>query len=249
MKKIVLAVIGIISACLLSTIASSASFDCKKVETWVEKTVCANPKLSKLDDAMAQKYKQNLADTSDKDYKNNLIIDQRLWLKFQRNTCKDIECLIREYKEYIGEKAYYDWDSELSSSYLPDKIAFGDFSQTVEISTYNPDILGWDDAQDITNTVSIYSVAKKPDISVIEGDLIFTNFHSCVIESNVATWAKNHWVIYDNSQDKEAELRLYPAFHKGKAQLLLKDVDYQFGSGRCGVRGYFDGIVLEREAF
>lgn len=249
MKKILLTILSILGVCTLNSNANSASFDCNKATTWVEKTICANPELSKLDDAMAQKYEKNLADTSDKDYKNNLTIDQKLWLKFQRNTCKDIECLIREYKEYIGEKTYRDWGNELSSSDLPDKNALGDFSQTVGISTYNPDIVGWDDAQDITNTVSIYSVAKRPDLSVIEGDLIFTNFHSCVIESNVATWAKNHWVIYDNSQDKEAELRLYPAFYKGKTQLLLKDIDYQFSSGRCGVQGYFDGIVLEREAF
>ena len=149
---------------------------------------------------MSQKYKQNLADTSDQDYKNNPTIDQKLWLKFQRNTCKNIECLIREYKEYIGKKTYRDWNNELSSSDLPDKSTFGDFSQTVGISTYNPDIEGWNDAQDITNTISIYSVAKKPYLSVIEG----------------------------------------------KTQLLLKDIDYQFSSGRCGVRGYFDGIVLNQ---
>lgn len=249
MKKLLLVTLSVLGVCILSSNANSASFDCNKAATWVEKTICTNAELSKLDEVMAKKYKQDLADTSDKDYKNNLIIDQRLWLTFQRNTCKSIECLVREYKEYTDEKAYYAWNNEPSSSYLPDKSAFGDFSQTVEISTYNPDIVGWDDAQDITNTVSIYSVAKRPDLSVIEGDLIFTNFHSCVIESNVATWTQNHWVIYDNSQDKEAELRLYPAFYKGKTQLLLKDTDYQFGSGRCGVRGYFDGILLEREAF
>ena len=247
MKKSALATISILGACLLSTPANSASFDCNKAATWVEKTICQSPELSKLDETMAEKYKQNLSDTSDKDYKNNLIVDQKLWLKFQRNTCKDSQCLIREYKEYTGEKTYHDWDNELNSSDLPDKNAFGDFSQTVGISTYNSDILGWDDAQDITNTVSIYSVAKKPYLSAIEGDLIFTNFHSCVVESNVATWSQNHWVIYDNNQDKEAELRFYPVPYKGKIQLLLKDIDYQFSSGRCGVRGYFDGIVLERE--
>ena len=247
MNKTAFTTIFVLGIFLLSTQAHSASFDCNKAATWVEKTICVTPELSKLDDTMAQKYKQSLTDASDKDYKNNLAIDQKLWLKFQRNTCKDIECLIHEYKEYTGEKTYHDWGNKLSSSNLPDKSVFGNFSQTVGISTYNPDIVGWDDAQDITNTVSIYSVPKKPYLSVIEGDLIFTNFHSCIIESSVATWSKNHWVIYDHDQDKEAELRLYPALYKGKHQLLLKDIDYQFSSGRCGVRGYFDGIVLERE--
>lgn len=128
MKKSALVIISILGTTLLSTMANSASFDCKKAATWVEKTVCANAELSKLDDAMANKYKRDLANEEDiETYKNNMIIDQKLWLNFQRNTCKDTKCLIREYEEYIGEKTYYDWNDEQSSYDLPNKNAFGEF--------------------------------------------------------------------------------------------------------------------------
>ena len=251
MKKSALAIMSILGTALLSTAAHSASFDCKKAATWVENTVCANDELSKLDEAMAKKYKQNLANIANEEdieaYKNNMIIDQKLWLNFQRNTCKDTKCLIREYKEYMGEKTYYDWDDELSSYDLHNKNAFGEFSKNFQISIYNADGNYRNTLQDATNALSINKVDNKPYLSAIESELIFNNLHTCSIEEKLATWSQNHWVIYDNSQDEETELRLYPAPYEGKPQLLLKDIGYHFSSGRCGVRGYFDGIILERE--
>ncbi len=97
------------------------------------------------------------------------------------------------------------------------------------------------------NTLSIHSVANKPYLSVVEGVFFFTNYHTCEIGESLATWSQNHWVISDDYQDEAAELRLYPAIHNDKTQLLLKDVDNRFRGMYCGVRGYFDGIVLERE--
>ena len=251
MKKLTLATISILGISLLSTYANSASFDCSKASTWVEKTICKSPELSKLDEAMAKKYRKDLTNAAnDEDseiYKKNAIIDQKLWLNFQRNTCKDTKCLIREYEEYIEEKTYSDWNDELSSSDLPDKNAFGEFSKNFQISVYNVDGKRKNTLQDATNTLSINKIGHKPYSSIIEGILVFNNAHTCEIEESIATWSQNHWVIYDNSQDKEVRLRLYTALYQGKNQLLLKDVDYQFSSGRCGVRGYFDSIILEHE--
>ena len=57
MKKLCITTISILGACLLSTYANSASFDCNKAASWVEKTVCGSPELSKLDDTMAKSIK------------------------------------------------------------------------------------------------------------------------------------------------------------------------------------------------
>lgn len=255
MKKLALAIISILGTALLSTTANSASFDCNKANTWVEKTVCANAELSKLDNAMAKKYKRDLADTvNDEDsqaYKDDIMTDQRNWIKFQRNTCKDKACLIREYKEIANEKIYYGvtWSTpnELRRSELPSKNSFGEFSQDVKVPMYNSETNDWKVIAKTTNSVSIHSVTNKPYLAIIEGILIFTNGHTCEIEASNATWSQNHWVINDDRQDKTAELRLYPALYKGKTQLLLKDVDNKYREVHCGMRGYFDGIVLERE--
>ncbi len=252
MKKLALATISVLGASLLSTHANSASFDCKKATTWVEKTICKNTELSNLDEAMAKKYKNHLVNESDdKDSKDWVTYEQRTWLKFQRNTCKDTACLIREYKERIEDKAHYgvawNFPDELSSSDLPSKSSFGEFSKNFQISIYNVDGKRKNTLQDATNTLSINKVGNKPYLSIIEGVLIFTNAHTCDLGESKATWSQNHWVINDDQSDKDVELRLYPATYKGKSQLLLRDMDDQFRWGRCGARGYFDGIVLERE--
>jgi hypothetical protein len=65
---------------LLSTQATAASFDCKKAATWVEKTVCANPELSKLDEEMAKAYHDALASLSPEGQKETRQY-QKQWLK------------------------------------------------------------------------------------------------------------------------------------------------------------------------
>ena len=255
MKKLCITTIGILGTCLLSTYANSASFDCNKAATWVEKTVCDSPELSKLDNVMAKKYKSNFSAAPEyedsKAFKDRFIANQRTWLRFQRNTCKSEECLIREYKEYIEEQTNYgvarNFSDELSPSDLPSKSAFGKFSQTTQISIYNSGTQRWEDTGEAKNTVSIHSVANKPYLSIIDGVLIFTNAHTCDLGESKAIWSENHWIINDEQSNKDVELRLYPAFYKGRTQLLLRDIDNQYRELHCGMRGYFDGIVLEHE--
>ena len=254
MKRLALVTMSTVGVALLSTHANSASFDCNKASTWVEKTICQSAELSKLDEMMAKKYRKDLTNAANEEdseiYKNNAIIDQKLWLNFQRNTCKDKACLMREYKERIEDKVYYGmaWRSlnKLTASELPSKNAFGDFSQTLKISIYDSET-GRNDIQEGENSISIRKVANKLYLSIIEGGLIFTNAHTCEIETSKATWSQNHWVINESQQDKTLELRLYPASYQGKNQLLLRDIDNKYRELHCGMRGYFDGIVLERE--
>jgi uncharacterized protein len=103
--------IGIIIIALfgfLSTQANAASFDCKKAASKMEKTVCSNPELSKLDDAMAKAYHDALASLSPegqketKEYQKQWFEEitpyckARLKLKFVNDT---VECLKDVYKK------------------------------------------------------------------------------------------------------------------------------------------------------
>jgi uncharacterized protein len=49
---------------LLSTQALAASFDCNKATTWVERSVCSDAELSKLDEQLAKAYHDALASLS-----------------------------------------------------------------------------------------------------------------------------------------------------------------------------------------
>uniref|UniRef100_UPI00387E9933 lysozyme inhibitor LprI family protein n=1 Tax=Psychrobacter sp. GW64-MNA-CIBAN-0177 TaxID=3140449 RepID=UPI00387E9933 len=64
MKKLTSIILSTLGTALLFTHAHSASFDCEKAATWVEKTICESSELSNLDEAMANKYKQELANNS-----------------------------------------------------------------------------------------------------------------------------------------------------------------------------------------
>ncbi len=255
MKNLSLVALSLASACLIATHANAASFDCNKAATFIEKTICKNSELSKLDEAMAKNYKGELTEAVDfkygKGYIDSVINEQRSWLKFQRNTCKESDCLEREYKERVESKFQFGRtvlnSNELSTANIPSASSFGEFSKTVKISMYDSETKRMDQGQETTNTLTIHKVSDKPHLAIIDSVLIFTNAHTCHIGESKAIWSENHWVISDDSQGKDAELRLYPVTYQGKTQLLLKDPEGRFRTQNCGMRGYFDGIVMERE--
>jgi hypothetical protein len=77
---------------LILTSAFSASFDCSKATTNVEKLICSDEELSQLDDELNKAYKELLSKVNDND-KKMIIQEQRKWLK-ERAFCKDdVYCL------------------------------------------------------------------------------------------------------------------------------------------------------------
>jgi uncharacterized protein len=83
----------------LSATTEAASFDCAKASSLVEKAVCADAELSRLDDTMAKSYQQAMADTPNA---AALRAQQRSWLKEVRNACRDVACLTTAYAERIA---------------------------------------------------------------------------------------------------------------------------------------------------
>lgn len=135
----------------------------------------------------------------------------------------------------------------LSAATAPSANAFGDFSETVSISIYDPDTKEMGQGEEVSNILIINSVRGKPNLAIIDAVLLFTNAHTCYIGENKAMWSENHWVINGNYQNTNTELRLYPGTRRGKTKLLLRDHEGRFKEQNCGMRGYFDGMVLERE--
>jgi uncharacterized protein YecT (DUF1311 family) len=78
---------------------TAPSFNCQNAVDSVEKMICTNPELSRLDEVLSNQYKNTLNSSSDK-----LLLksQQILWLKTQRKSCNtDYNCLINTYKERI----------------------------------------------------------------------------------------------------------------------------------------------------
>ncbi|MEI6746797.1 MAG: hypothetical protein WCL34_12615 [Methylococcaceae bacterium] len=104
----------ILSAALVSTTAFAASFDCDKATTFIEKAICNNEKIGKLDDELAVNFK-TVKNSIGGDAAKELIASQKQWLSV-RNKCTDDQCLIDSYSKRIDVIAGHLSDSNISSS-------------------------------------------------------------------------------------------------------------------------------------
>ena len=88
---------------LFSTQAAAASFDCKKASTWLEKTVCSNPELSKLDEELAKAYYDALASLSPEGQKETKEY-QMQWLKEISYIKARSDKFYAEHKEFLDQR-------------------------------------------------------------------------------------------------------------------------------------------------
>lgn len=91
MKSSALVIIGCI---FLGSYAQATSFNCGNATTNVEKLICADAELSKLDDELAAAYKTAL---QDEDLAESNRQAQKQWLK-ERNGCADSLCVKSAYE-------------------------------------------------------------------------------------------------------------------------------------------------------
>ena len=64
----------------------AASFDCKKAQSKMEKAICENPKISKLDEELAESYQAAKGKLS-ADAQKVFVAGQRSWVKFLAASC------------------------------------------------------------------------------------------------------------------------------------------------------------------
>src|SRR5690349_14456577 len=96
-SQTILRVLIVCLAAVVSSPAGAQSFDCRKATTAVEKMICADADLSKLDDQMARAFT---------DARRNVgvnVIEQGAWLKNVRNRCANVGCLKDAYQGRIAQ--------------------------------------------------------------------------------------------------------------------------------------------------
>lgn len=115
----------VVTLSAMSFHAQSAGFNCAKASTTIEKTICADAKLSELDGLLWIAYKKALSNTSNP---AALKAEQQKWLKSVRNTCPlGTDCLNQVYTARLTELEFLSNATEklpaISSEYQrkPDK--------------------------------------------------------------------------------------------------------------------------------
>jgi len=84
---------------LMVTTAQAANFDCTKASTKVEKMICSNAELSKLDEDLNAAYQSAMQDESQAKTVRRV---QKEWLK-DRNSCANITCLKTAYETRVAQ--------------------------------------------------------------------------------------------------------------------------------------------------
>ncbi len=84
---------------LSPTPAAAASFDCSMAGSAVEHMVCDDPELSRLDEELADAYRQALSAAPEPD---DLRAQQTEWLRKHRDACRHRRCLVSAYRQRVG---------------------------------------------------------------------------------------------------------------------------------------------------
>ena len=86
----------------LSPSIYAASFDCTKASTSVEKMICKNPLLNKLDDALGSNYTDQVSNAMSARERTSFQHKQKVWIQ-ERNACTNEACLIKLYSSRVDE--------------------------------------------------------------------------------------------------------------------------------------------------
>ncbi|EOV9597559.1 lysozyme inhibitor LprI family protein [Enterobacter cloacae] len=103
----------------------AASFVCNTVASGVEKMICSDHKLSRLDDYLSQNYKIAMGPDMPEEEKSKIRKSQIDWLN-KRNTCTDAQCIERMYSKQMD----YLWNE--CFDHLPGKIEYVKYSEAID---------------------------------------------------------------------------------------------------------------------
>lgn len=221
---------------LLATSATAASFDCTKAATVVEKTVCATPRLSSLDDELATTWKAMP--------KRDALRDaQREWMK-RRDECEDSEdCIEGQYLMRIAALRLQHRPL-FAKEKAPARI-IGRYSEMTEVC--HPSETE-DNANECSAEVENYFDVRrgKGNALIVSSELTFYMGHMCTVEDEPAEWAGD-----------ELRVAIMDAVTEAPGCVLLLRFDGDGVTPRdlagfcreftCGVRGGFEGTTLPKK--
>jgi uncharacterized protein len=172
----------ILGTAFLLTIAANtyaASFDCRKASSELEKLICSDDELSRLDESLSKAYREALKRT---DIKDKIIKSQRQWLKNERDACHNAECLKTAHeiriKELLSLSSHALVTSSLShrNTSPPDKPVSDTYSRT----DFMRDWSAVKETYKRAESKMILSVKDKNTFQ-FDASIVGSNLHTCTL--------------------------------------------------------------------
>jgi uncharacterized protein len=218
---------------LMPAVSFAAGFNCAKASSAVEKMICGNSEISRMDEDITAAYKEASAKAQDS---APLIIDQKLWLKNSRNVCKDAECLKKVYQQRITELKR--WNEPAPN----DKDIFGNYSIQRDNYIHNPDT----DKDEQAKTTDCLTIKKsKGNRIYFSFILVGANGHTCGMDGEAVFTGLAYQSVPDKTNpDYPKECRLKISIRRNT--ILLEDTNGGCRESFCGMRAGINGTEFSR---
>ena len=152
---------------IFSTAAYGAGFDCAKAATLVEKSICADKRLSELDDRLMTAYKGAMSASPDP---KNVKAMQLSWLANERNKCQDAECLRGAYAKQVAKLSDIAARRSSREKTITGRISWGQGTSSIYggiNDDANAESADFDSRSGVA--VSILAVCKIDDLCAVTG--------------------------------------------------------------------------------
>jgi uncharacterized protein len=209
--------------CLVALEASAASFPCAKAKSKVEKLICADPVLSKLDEDLAALFRKANTDW------DATAAGQKEWLRDIRDRCTDNECLAKAYRERIEVlKHWHDpapWSQDMLGRYVE----------------YHRIDLCCEEKQEPIEVEDCLSITLEPDGKSLRLRLqtIQANAHSCSVDLPVRRDGAGYRVVPEDGDSCDLFVRAE------RGTLVVEDPESSC-QDYCGARAHLDGLAYRR---
>ncbi|MBU2710938.1 lysozyme inhibitor LprI family protein [Zooshikella harenae] len=198
----------------------SASFDCSKAATHIEKMICTDQTLSDLDEVLSHTYNLALSSHNAK----GLITYQRSWLNEQRNLCDHQKCLKTEYKRRIAQLNYL-----IKSK--PQHIFNAHYSKQHKIGAVEKS------GPEHVSVVNTLDIEQQKDASLTFAyTSINSNYHTCYVYGNAKKNKTNDTFIF-KSIDKENKELCTIHIYLNNNSIVVHDINNNCQNSYCGMRG------------
>ncbi len=241
-------IIGCVAVLFLSSFmpfgneASAASFDCGKAQSKLERRICADPKLSSLDDELTRVYKEALGLVSDA---AALRKAQQAWLRKVRAAAETPEGIRAAYLARIEEiRLGPGLKRPMFAATAPPASVYGRYSKTEPLCFSPKD--GEDEYDCSGGEVESYiDIRPGPgNAATVRGELWFFNGHACGPFEGKAEWV-NGALRMPNLEDEEDRCVLVMTFKDGKVS-TVDPGGFCKEAMLCGANAGFHGIELPK---